>query len=76
MASTGMGSSEAMGDGTCAGMVQMHMEPLKGFIIIAPHDNELVTIIADKLEKQRAYTIQPEKEQGTAYCGTLNCPHC
>jgi predicted regulator of Ras-like GTPase activity (Roadblock/LC7/MglB family) len=52
MASTGMGSSEAMGTELSRGkLLQMHMELDKGFIIIAPlTDTEFVTIIADTLE--------------------------
>ncbi len=52
MASTGMGSSEAMGTELSRGkLVQMQMELAKGFIMIAPlTDAEFVTIIADTLD--------------------------
>jgi uncharacterized protein len=52
MASTGLGSSEAMGTELARGkLFQMHMELEKGFIIIAPlTDTEFITIIASTLE--------------------------
>jgi uncharacterized protein len=52
MASTGMGSSEAMGTELSRGnLLQMHMELDKGFIMIAPlTDTEFVTVIGDTLE--------------------------
>jgi hypothetical protein len=67
MASTGMGSSEAMGTELARGkLLQMHMELLKGFIIIAPlTDNEFVTIIADKLESSGLirYNLKKNRER-------------
>jgi len=52
MASTGMGSSEAMETELSRGkLLQMHMELDKGFIIIAPlTGTSFVSIIADTLE--------------------------
>ena len=67
MASTGMGSSEAMGTELARGkLLQMHMELIKGFIIIAPlTDTEFVTIIADKLESSGLirYNLKKNRER-------------
>jgi predicted regulator of Ras-like GTPase activity (Roadblock/LC7/MglB family) len=52
MSSTGKGSLEAMGTELSRGkLLQMHMEPDNGFIIIAPlNDTVLVTIITNTPE--------------------------
>jgi uncharacterized protein len=57
MASTGIGSSVAMGtELSRRNLHQMHRELDKGFIMIAPlTDAEFVTLIADTLETADEY---------------------